>query len=238
MNALQDRPLDPELQTKLANVMLILGQDQAGEEMLEQTARMAPGSAFVHLRAGQALLACGYRSAAAERFQRVLGLQPANFPRVIQMIRGVTGRMAKPLTNGQIVREVLPDSPALLFRFATELLPDEPDLRDELLKGALELLADATFSDHDQMVLRANVQLELGMNEAGMESLEQALDSDPNDKNTRYRLARLLLEAGDLQEAKAHAERLLESSRKIPAYNSLYKEISGQLDIQFREGRN
>lgn len=229
LDSTRSRPLSTDAQTKLALVNMIMGNDAVAQKLLASTALMAPGSAALHGQAGHALLASGYPDLATERFRELLRLNPAEFWRVVTLIRGFSGRLPAPMDNARIVREVLPDDPQLLYAFAQGDFTDDPGLRDELLNRAMELLADVALSNHTLMVLKANVLLEKGDLESGTDALRAAMTSDPNDKIARYQLAERLLELGRPQEAEEHAGRLLEASPRYSPYVELNKRIQLRL---------
>lgn len=233
------RPLSPEIQTRLGLVNLIRGNDATAQKLLASTAQMVPGSATQHRLAAQSLLASGYPDLAAVRFQKQLQLEPSSFQRTVVLIKGISGRMARPMDNTRIVREVLPADPELLYAFSGSYLADEPELKEELLKRALELLVDTPLSNHARIVLKANVHLARGDLESGIDSLRTALTSGPNEKAVRQLLAEKLLEANQPREAEEHARRLLEESPRWGPYEELWQRAREKLEeSKMKESRN
>jgi len=234
--AAKTRPLDPERQVLLAQIQLILGNDQIGFRMLEAATRMTPGSFSIHRQAAHAMLVCGAKEQATPHLRKMLELKPDELMRTASFIKGATSRLPRPLNDQQIVREVLPDNALLLFRFASDYVPEAGELREELLKKAAELLKDVAVSDHDQMLLKANVILASGDVENGIDCLRTALTSDPNDRTTRERLAVLLMQQGQLDEALEQAKRLLEVNSRHQPYIDLHRKIENELDERRKPG--
>ena len=219
------KPLDPERQVKLAQVQLILGQDQAGFQMLEAAAKMTPGSFSIHRQIAHAMLVCGEPKNATPHLRKLLELSPYQFLRIVSFIKGASSRLPRPLDNETIVREVLPDDAELLYQFARDYVPNSPELSGELLQRAQELLKDVPISDHAKMLLKADISFAAGDLENTIDNLRTALTSDPNDKDTRLRLAKLLMQVGELDEAFEHSRRLLENNSRHKPYIDLCNQI-------------
>jgi predicted Zn-dependent protease len=75
------------------------------------------------------------------------------------------------------------------------------------------------------LLLKANVLLAKGDRPGGIKHLEKTLVSDPYNHANRLRLTELLLEEGELLEAKKHLEQLLNSDSKSSTYNNLMKKV-------------
>ncbi len=223
------QPIKPNYQLTVAQLELLRGNGAAGCELIAGAIAMSPGSYVLRERASIALLSSGYRAEATPHLRRMLELDPNQFFKTVALLKNETSRLPRPLDDGTIASQVLPDDPAQLYGFATRNADDQPELKSILLRRAADLMESASPADHRLMVLKADVQLALGQTEDGIELLRLALTSDPNDGPVRYRLARLLLDNDQTREAEEHAERLVAGNNRHQPYIDLYDAIQERI---------
>jgi tetratricopeptide (TPR) repeat protein len=230
VNSTRLKPAQPETLSRMSQLQYLFNRNSSSEKLSGLALRLAPNNVGLQYAAGLTKLFERKAEAASPHFQRILELVPEDYNRVIVLLKGFSGRITKPLDNRLIAEKVLPSSPALKFQFATTLLSADNPLRSELLDQAEELLKNVLPSDSKGLLLKADVLLAKGDRPGGIKQLEKTLVSDPYNHTNRLRLAGLLLEEGELLEARKHLEQLLNSDSKSSTYNNLMKKVNEQIE--------
>ena len=148
------------------------------------------------------------------------------------MLKGKTSRRMKQVSNREIFNSFLPDDPKMLLRFSNEWLRNDPEVKQLVLTKADELLSDVPQSRVEKILLRSDIRMERGDIQGALNDLQLALKSNPMDGKTQFRLAKCLMEQGELEKALEQAKKLLDLNRKNQAYNKLIKQIEKQIQAR------
>ena len=219
------RPPQPEIVARLGQIQSLLGNEKRAAEFMEQSTILAPTNVRLHLNAGLTSLFYGNTAKAIPHFKQILELDPNEFAKTISLVRGFTGRVSNSLDNTTIARQIIPDNPEMIYNFAFKHLDADDPLRKELLDKAELLLGDVSPTNTKGILLKANVLLANQDFERGLEFLKSAVISQPFNQANRFRLAELLVEQNDLDEARNHADELILVNAKYGPYIALLKKI-------------
>ena len=251
----QFSPVQPEVHMRLGEVNAVIAtpfprdEDEVDRPNSDfgRAIKLAPTNVRHLLNAGLFYLRSGKVDSAAPHLKRYLELKPREYNFVIRLLMGRTVHSVRHFErkdgdlvvdeNGRLVRvvgdvdkrkiaeQILPEDPELLFRFASEHLDDEPDLRLQTLERAEALLAGATMTNREKLILQGRVKLEMGLFSEAIEPLGLAVRSSPADNETRFILAQAQFYDGALEEAQENAKRVLKGNSKNSKYKSLLKQI-------------
>lgn len=214
----------------------------------ERAARLAPSNTRNRLQAALFYLRSGDLDMAAPHLKEYLAFSPDRYPFVVRLLDNRTvhavrqfenqgGRLrldeggrpirrVEPLSSQMVVEEFLPEEPDMLYQFAVDRLDNNPDLRMQTLDRADALLADATISQRDRLILKGRVRLEMGLFEEAIELLTLAVRSIPADDETRFILAQAQLRYGAYADAKENAERITRGDSRNRKYKALLKQVN------------
>ncbi|MEZ6096785.1 MAG: O-antigen ligase family protein [Pirellulaceae bacterium] len=228
--SLKQRPIQPELQIKLGQILILLGAESEGVAALESGIRHSPNNVDFRVMVGRSNLFLGNLSVASGHFRRALELDPKQVRKIFDLIKGRSGVSNIRIPDSMIAENVVPDDPELIYQFAIRYLDPQDELRNQMLRHAAELLANVSLADGENVLLKANVLLTMGDIEGGIEQLENATIATPGNHSTRYRLATLLMENDRLDEAMSQARRLHQSNERDKNYERLIRNIQKKID--------
>ncbi len=218
-------PMQASVHAQVARLNSIAGNRRSSEIDMVRAIELAPGSDYFNREAAIFFINAGQLDVAAPYLKRMMELDPRKFALVMEIVSGRSGRLLRSMSEDVLFASVIPDSPQLMFQFATRHVKKDSPVRLEALERAEELLGAPLPSDPEQMLLSANIKLAKGDLDGGIEQLELAINSSPGDYETRLRLARLLLENGQLDESREHAERLLDFNSRKKTYIEFAAEV-------------
>lgn len=222
-------PLQPVTHIRLGQIAGVIGEKDAGSEDMERAIQLAPNNSNYRMLAGVFYLQNGNVTAAAPHFRRYLELVPGSVSTVTGMLKGKTSRRMKQVGNREIFDSFLPDDPKMLLSFSKEWLRDDPQVKELVLTKADRLLSDVPQSRVEKILLRADIRMAKGDIPGALNDLRLALKSNPMDGKTQFRLARCLMEQGDLEQAQEQAKKLLDLNRNNQAYNNLIAQIERKI---------
>ena len=259
----QFSPVQPEVHMRLGEVNAVIDtpfpKDQEAVDRpnsdFERAIKLAPTNYRHLLNAALFYLRSGNIDSAAPHLKRYLELNPREYDFVIRLLTGRTvhtvryfetndgelvidesGRLVRvvgDVDDRKIAKQILPEDPKLLFRFAAERLGDEPDLRQQTLERAEALLVDATMSNRERLILQGRVKLEMGLFGEAIEPLGLAVRSSPADNETRFILAQAQFYDGAFKEAQENVKRALKGN----SWKSKYKALLKQIDFAISNGK-
>ena len=251
----QFSPIQPEVHMRLGEIHAVInspfprGRDEINLPNVdfERAARLAPSNVRNRLQAALFYLRSGDVDRAAPHLKQYLALAPDRYKFVVRLLDNLSphpvrqfddqgGRLVldesgRPVrrvaavSSRKVVEEILPNDPGMLYQFAVDRLDEDPDLRMQTLDRADALLADATISQRDLLILKGRVRLEMGLFEESIELLTLAVRSIPADDETRYILAQAQLRYGAFADAKENAERIMRGDSRNPKYKALLKQV-------------
>ncbi|MCH2180445.1 MAG: O-antigen ligase family protein [Mariniblastus sp.] len=252
----QFSPIQPEVHMRLGEINAVidspfprnLDEVNLPNDDFERATRLAPSNIRNRLQAALFYLRFGDVDLAASHLKQYLLLDPDRYKFVVRLLDNRTihavrqfdneaGRLVldevgrpvrrvQPVSSQKVVEEILPDDPAMLYQFTVDRLEEEPDLRMQTLDRADALLADATISQRDRLILKGRVRLEMGLFEEAIELLTLAVRSIPADDETRFILAQAQLRYGAFADAKENAERIMRGDSRNPKYKALLKQVN------------
>lgn len=216
-----DLPDDvPGLRIDLAQLYLRADEPQKALDLLAAwgaaTERSAPISAAVLAVQGEALLATGDPSQAAERFRAVLAAKPDDVPALVGLGRAeralgdVDGAM-QTLTHAA---EIAPDDPAAQIELATS---EAEAGQGDAAKARLDRLVDATQQPGSRtLAAAARLYGAMGHYEGAHDSYARAIEAQPDDPALRAGMTMVLLRLGDQAAALEQARKRLELAPRNP----------------------
>jgi tetratricopeptide (TPR) repeat protein len=171
----------------------------------------APGSAFDHLRLGDAYLQKGNSQQAISEFEAAKNLNPKD-PQSNAMLALALGKAGKSFDSERAYREALALQPenALVKNNLAYLLAEKGGNLDDALRLALEASrqqpANVALSD-----TLAYIYMKKNLPDSAIQILASATQKDPNQPVYRYHLALALRQKGDKAGARRECEAALAS---------------------------
>ena len=112
----------------------------------------------------------------------------------------------------------------MIFDFASLRMPKDSEFRPAVLKRAADTLAAKPHSQREFTILAGDINSERGNYKKAVENFRAALISQPNDLETRVKLAKALIDSGNREEAKEVAEEIRKDSEG--SYNKIMKYLN------------
>jgi O-antigen ligase/tetratricopeptide (TPR) repeat protein len=191
---------------------------------LRRATRLRPWDAEVWYLCGMQELAEGDRAAAWASCRRSLELSD-------RRLADILARCGRVLNPDDLLREVLPDRPALIVKAASQLFPgDTAGEGRAFLVQALALFAGPSPPQNAADIrLRAWLYRSLGKAEEAQASYHLALARDPEQVAWRYELAELLHQQGQLSEARQELLTILQEQPRHKDAARLFEVVSREL---------
>ena len=193
-------PAQAEVHARLAMLAKLHAADPEPAEIasLRRVAEFAPANARLHYLAGKIHLQSGRKTEAAKCWKRTMALSPVTyFNPVVEraLLVGIPLEMPK-LDRQTLAEEVLPEAPAILFKFARGFLAqeDERDLKREVLVKANELIGSRSLADFDALKLSGEIKFALGLFDEAFDEMDRAVELQPNNENYRWNYAKRLFQ--------------------------------------------
>ncbi len=223
-------PLQPRTQLMVGLLSSILQDFEKAKIELEKAVELSPQNPSFRFSAALVFLQQGDAASAAKHLNHYLTLSPKSFTDVLDIATGRSSRQVVPLEDRLIAEKVIGDDPNQLFVFAKNYLRKDARLKREVLERANRMLSDISLSDSKSLILKSDINFELGDSDVGIEFLESATRSNPNELSVRLRLAEALFKNDRLLEAKSHAKNLLLINGRSGRYLKLLDRIQKKID--------
>ncbi len=230
-------PLQPVVHLRLAQVSAVVGPTEAGHASMERAIELAPANPNFRLVAGIYYLESNEPELAAPHLRKLLELEPGRFRRVLELLTARTNRSIEPEDPTYIVEQVIPDDPTMLFAMASEFFPARSQQQSEILNRAAELIVNAEQRIQEHVILLGDIRQIQGNREEAIDLYSSALLSQPSDRNTRFKRAKLYRELGELEKALDDAEYIDTHGRANRNYQQFLREVKRSIRDREREGR-
>ncbi len=230
--SLKRSPLQPTVHLRLGQIAGALGMDESGGKNVEHAISIAPNNSDYRMLVGIYYLQNGNVAAAAPHFRKYLELVPNQFTQLMKLFKGQTSRRVEMVNNREVLELVMPDNPRMLYQLATNWLQEDLDVREQALARADGLLGEGLPLRNPEILLRADIRLAQDNPGQAIDAMLAALKNNPMDEKTQYRVTKLLLEQGRLDEALDQGRRLIRLNKKKATYNDLVKQINAEIEIR------
>ena len=228
-------PLQPLVHLRLGEIGGVIGDSHAGDEDFERALRLAPANADFRLIAAIHYLQSENKTAAVPHLRKYLELLPKKFSRLMDLLTGGANRDLDRLSEQVIAEQIISEDPRMLYEFATKYMSEDSPSRLKVLQRAAALLVEKAHSRRELTLLMGDIYLAQGDLENSIEEYRLALISQPNDPNTRYKRAKLLRQAGRLEEAFKEAKYLKQCDSQNSAYTKLHDDLESEIRERARD---
>lgn len=216
-------PLLPAVQCGIAQLCGIATDPDVDQVYIQRTRELAPADPNLLFICGVLDYNAGRLEAAWAGWKACLTCSPVHLKDVLQFV-------GMALVDPEVVRQLLPDSPALLVDLARSQ-PMEPgfaEIRKTLLDRALKLLDTVKIPAAEQSYLRATIAALRDEPAAANTYYTQAIQGRPGELEWRYEYAQFLKQQGDLEAAAEQALFCALRERRDPKYEKLRDAIREQ----------
>jgi O-antigen ligase/tetratricopeptide (TPR) repeat protein len=221
---LQARDLCPLLGTchvRLASYAATMARADTPDVYLRRAARLMPADERIWFVCGARALDDGRPEKAWSCWRRSLECSP-------RYLRPVVVKSCQRLAAAEVVSKVLPADALLLCQAALVLseLPDAAAVQQVFLDAAVHLFEQQPGAmSGDAWYTRARCHCILGQTGQALESYREALTRHPDKTVWRYECIQLLVEAGQLPEARRELLVLLQQEPNNTAARDLYQKV-------------
>ena len=246
--AIDDFGGSAELYLKLARALLAGGRPELGLEILKIGTKAFPGSAGLHFELGKAYKGLGKHYAAISSYERALEADPENMDYRYHMAD--TFHMQQRWDKAGAIIDALieegnEDTPILLMKGQLLVALGEEEAAVRLLEEVYEANPDSPDSKryliyaYDQYAYK---EAGSGRFDQAIESLEKAIEVDPQNLDLREKLASVYFETDDLENAEPLFKYLLEKAPDLLATYAMYGRLlqsndrSDEAHEHFEEG--
>ncbi len=221
--ARQSAPTIPQVHLLLAELSPLLPTDGDETVHLRRAALLAPGDATLLYWVGLIDLQSGRRESACQHWRQSLTLAPLHLADVMSSARGR-------LTNGQLLRDVIPARSDLLLRVAQQYFTDEDSVgvRTAFLERAAETLGQSELPADEGAYVAATIYRMLGRPQEALDQYSDAISRNQQKLAWRYEYAQLLFEQQRYDAAYEQATFLIRAQPDRVAYQRLLKEVNAR----------
>ena len=228
LRSLKRRPVQPETHMLLARLEPISDTPDFDAEHIRRAVELSPSNSDLRFVAGKLHLQAGRVEQACQQWRECLELDPKAYGKIMLL---ASQTVYHEVSKEQIYSLIIPDDPALVFRFANSLNKNKYEsLRLSALNKSLELLKGHSATDFEKIRLSADVNFALGNEVNGLRDLSISVQLRPNNLRLRQLLATKLYAAGKYKEAREHAAVLVKKNSKSVSYQKLWKRINNKLN--------
>ena len=229
-SSLKHSPLQPEVHVILGQIVAILEDIDTGSKYLDRGIELAPSNLNLLQNVVRTYVQAQAYELAAPHFKRLLEIDPRQFGKQMDtlLFHMTTGDDSPNFE--MILDEMLPDDPKILFQFADKFAPADSAAQKNALERSELLLENVSQSDVQIRVLLGRVRLALGDVSGGIDELNTAINSDPNNNAVRSDLVDILINENRLEEALEHARELYRYNEKNRYYKQKYESVKLMLE--------
>jgi tetratricopeptide (TPR) repeat protein len=225
-------PLLADPHVRIAADVSWLARADSRVTYIRRALQLLPGDAELWYLAGSEELLDGRPELAWQSWRRALEVSD----RYLAVVLDRAGRVLAPR---DVLAKVLPDRPEVLLAAADRLYPDGPRAagRRPFLAKALRLLADRSepLSARD-LRLKGMVHRALGQRKEAVAAYRAALARERRQSAWRYELAALLLDEGQLLQARREVLVVLAQSAEDDRARRLFREVERRMARNRRKG--
>ena len=223
-------PLQPIVHLRIGEIKGALNNLElgSGDEDIERCLELAPGNSNFRLVAGVHYLQSNKPDLAVGHLRKYLELKPKNFRKLMAILAGRETRSITYLSPEVIGLKVIPDDPDMLFKYVSDFVPEDQEVRAVVLERAAKVLESEPQTRREYTILSGDVLYAQGDLEGAKKEYELALISQPNDPKTRLKLAKVLIDLGQIDEAMEVAEDLKGDSEGDSAYNKFSEYLNNR----------
>jgi tetratricopeptide (TPR) repeat protein len=215
-------PLAAVTHMQIASHISSLEKSDPVEKYVKRAENLAATESEVWYFCGTLHLVDEDLDAAAEDWRRCLALSDYRLPDIVRR----ANRMKVP--TAEIIRNVLPAKPLLLFKAGLALypLPEEVEERRPFDDAALKLLQGDRRFLPEEIFAKGCVCRDLGMTDEAVANYKAALAQKPLDAEWRMELADLLYKEGRFREAQEELGHVLAVNRYNGKANQLLNAVA------------
>lgn len=221
-------PILPHPHLRIAAYHHVLAQADAVEDYLDRVKRLVPSDPRLWLLCGIQELEQDHLDLACRSWRRSLELSDEHLKEIIK-------RSSDALSAEQVLEEVLPDKPELIFFAAFQLYPEE-DMKKQrrpFMKKALSLLSNSPDRlKPENLRLKGIIHAIMGELPDAIECYQSATRYRPDMIEWRFEYATLLRDNDELEEAR---EQLLWIRRRSPNHPPAMQMLSEVNETLLRE---
>ena len=222
-------PQQPLMHLRLAQLNSIIGNNDEADLCILRTLKITPKNPKFRNTAGIHYLQSNRPQLAAEQFRQLLELQPNKFSDVMKMVTGRSNRSTKPISADVIGNVLIPDSPDMLYKYATTQLPDNSDQKKTILERAASILDNVEFRDNEHNMLLGDIR---NIQEKPIKALKAYNDYlliVPHDRKYLYKRAQLFEQLGKFELALEDANRLRDQVTDSKKYRDYARELRNKI---------
>ncbi len=216
----QRSPLQPNIHLLLGQLHCLSPLPEADQYHLARARELAPANSLIWFVSGLLELQAGRVDLAKSTLRRCLQISPRFYKQVVQATWPI-------LSPEQIFRDILPESPVLLFDFAKTRLDTESTkaLKSEVFARVEQILDEGRNEDRKSLEIKAEVQISLGKIDAAIKTKRLTTQLYPQIAGYRFQLAELLMQNGQLDLAWEEIRWLMNRYESKVRYRQLYQKI-------------
>lgn len=227
-------PMQPITHLRLGQILAIVGNSNEAGESIARTTEIAPANPKFQNVAGIYYLQAGQPESAVKHLRKYLTLFPHKFNATMNLVSGRTNRAITPLDPEMICNELIPDDPAMLYRFVTTYQIADPAQKLAALGRAEDILRAMEHRDADNKILLGNILSAQDKKEEAIEEFSAYLRIRPNNLTYLKKRADLHVEIGQLKLALEDVEKLARKAVKPKAYKAYARKLRRMIDKRDR----
>lgn len=202
-------PTIPHVHYALAELSPLSENEGDDKVHLDRAKQLSPADANLLFWSGNLSIYAGRIEDACHDWKTSLTIAPY-LPRMDQILELVKSNGRGKITVGMLLNDVIPKHARLLHRFAYHFLAgDSPRLinaRKKVLKRAADAIPETEMEKDQLYHIAALIYVGLDDTQNAIRYYKKAIEQNPKQHTWNYDLAKILLELGDLPEARKYAE--------------------------------
>jgi len=221
-------PLQPIVHLRIGQIKGALNNFEIGpgDEDIERCLELAPANANFLLVAGVHYLQSNKPDSAVGHLRKYLEFKPKKFRFLLSILTGRETRSITYLSQQTVGLQVIPDDPLMLFNYATNFVTEDQEVRAAVLARAAKILDSMPHTQREFVILSGDVRYAQSDLERAKVNYELALVSQPNDPQTRLKLAKVLVDMEQTEEALEVADGFKGGRGRNSAYSKFMKYLN------------
>ncbi len=231
-------PLQPVVHLRLMQINSIIGDQEESDACIKRAIAITPMSPKYRNFAGIYYLQSNRPKLAAEQFRHELEQQPNHFNKIMAIATGSSNRSSQPISAEVIGNTMLPDDPAMLFKYATRFQIVSEEQKRNTLERAATLLDDLKLRDEKENKLLGDIRSLQGEPEKAIAAYNKYLILFPHDANYLNKRSKLLEEIGDYKLALEDVNDLADRATDPQKFRERARELRYKLSEELENNRN